>query len=530
MLSLLLISALSVDTVNSIRKQISNKQYNQAYQASNSMILQQGMLDADSVLFLLRGSASVRIGKYLQGISDLSRFLRTTKNINPKDQKEAYLLRGTAYLKTGNLEDAKSDAENSKDDSLVKLITKARFLLNSAQSNESTPQFSLNKYLELIKICPSSEDFLREAANIALSLGNNTLFNDLSQKALIISPKDAKLLEMKGRYLFSNAEILMAQKFARMCINSASDASKCTELLKSINSFQANEKNATSAIAKKDFETAQKHIDLCRDIVKKYASSDSPLSNQIKAIHVKVLLSKNKKEEAIEYLNDLIKASPNNVGLLTQRGELLLDLGDYSGAIADFQIVKKNTKPNTSENKKVIKLIEKASTLQEKEKNVDYYTVLGLKHGASMNEVKSAYRKMVVKWHPDRFKEPLKKKEAEKKMKMINRAYDVLSDEKKKQMYDLGQDPENQIPNEPPPNYHSAGNFNGGFGGNGYTYYEETSSNGGRTIYKTFHGGFPKGFGFGFEDMGSNFEDIINEMYGQKRRTSQQKSRKNTKK
>lgn len=509
MFLLLIITALSIDTIASIRKQISNKQYNAAYQAANSMITSQGILDADSILFFLRGCSAVKIGKYSQSINDLSRFLRTGTNINQKDQKEALVLRGTAYLKIGNLEDAKNDAESSKDESLMKLVKKASFLLNSAQSNETTPQFALNKYSELIKICTSSENFLREAADIALKLGNNTLFVELSQKALTIAPKDPKLLEMKGRFHFSNAELIMAQKYAKMCINSASDASKCTAMLKSINSFQNNEKAATAAVAKKDFGLAQKHINSCKDIVSKYSTSNSPLSNRIKGIHIKILLAKNQKEEAVDCLNDLIKASPNDISLLTQRGELLIDLGDYSGALSDLQIVKKKTKQNSSENKKAIKLIEKASELQEKEKNVDYYTILGLKHGASMKDVKAAYRKLVVKWHPDRFKEPLKKKEAEKKMKMINRAYDVLSDEQKKKMYDLGQDPDNQIPNGPPP------------GSEQYQYNNFRGGNGGRTFYKTsgngnnFDAGDFGGFGgFGGGDFGFDMGDILKMMMG----------------
>ena len=136
MFLLLIITALSIDTIASIRKQISNKQYNAAYQAANSMITSQGILDADSILFFLRGCSAVKIGKYSQSINDLSRFLRTGTNINPKDQKEALVLRGTAYLKIGNLEDAKNDAESSKDESLMKLVKKASFLLNSAQSND----------------------------------------------------------------------------------------------------------------------------------------------------------------------------------------------------------------------------------------------------------------------------------------------------------------------------------------------------------------------------------------------------------
>lgn len=64
----------------------------------------------------------------------------------------------------------------------------------------------------------------------------------------------------------------------------------------------------------------------------------------------------------------------------------------------------------------------------------DYYEVLGLKKGASDAEIKSAYRKMALKWHPDRNAD--KKAESEQKFKEINEAYQVLSDPQKKQTYD----------------------------------------------------------------------------------------------
>jgi curved DNA-binding protein len=62
----------------------------------------------------------------------------------------------------------------------------------------------------------------------------------------------------------------------------------------------------------------------------------------------------------------------------------------------------------------------------------DYYEVLGLKKGATAAEIKSAYRKMALKYHPDHNKE----KNAETNFKEINEAYQVLSDDKKKQTYD----------------------------------------------------------------------------------------------
>lgn len=85
----------------------------------------------------------------------------------------------------------------------------------------------------------------------------------------------------------------------------------------------------------------------------------------------------------------------------------------------------------------------------------DYYEVLGLKKGATDDEIKKAFRKMALKYHPDRNPDD---KDAEEKFKEINEAYGVLSDPDQKSKYDrfghAGVDP-------------NAGFGGGGFGGAG---------------------------------------------------------------
>jgi curved DNA-binding protein len=64
---------------------------------------------------------------------------------------------------------------------------------------------------------------------------------------------------------------------------------------------------------------------------------------------------------------------------------------------------------------------------------MDYYKLLGVKKSASSEEIKKAYRKLALKYHPDRNKGD---KEAEEQFKKISEAYAVLSDKEKRQQYD----------------------------------------------------------------------------------------------
>jgi len=101
----------------------------------------------------------------------------------------------------------------------------------------------------------------------------------------------------------------------------------------------------------------------------------------------------------------------------------------------------------------------------------DYYEVLGVTRTAAIEEIKSAYRKSALKWHPDR--NPENKSEAEVKFRECTEAYSVLSDAQKRQLYDT---------------YGHAG-LSGQGGGQGFDH----------TVFQDFHDIF--GDFFGFEDL-----------------------------
>ena len=67
-----------------------------------------------------------------------------------------------------------------------------------------------------------------------------------------------------------------------------------------------------------------------------------------------------------------------------------------------------------------------------------YYAVLGIRKDASFSEVRSAYRRLAMKWHPDKLAKNTSAGEANRRFQQIQEAYSVLSDETKRSMYDAG--------------------------------------------------------------------------------------------
>merc|ERR1711968_356056 len=106
-----------------------------------------------------------------------------------------------------------------------------------------------------------------------------------------------------------------------------------------------------------------------------------------------------------------------------------------------------------------------AALKQSKEKN--YYKILGVGRHADKKEIKKAYRKLALKWHPDKVKEEDKDK-ANAMFADIGEAYEVLSDEEKRAKYDRGEDVfENQGGGGGRQHHHG---FNFGGGGQTFTF------------------------------------------------------------
>eukprot|EP00435_Cladocopium_sp_Y103_P034625 s353_g9.t1 len=78
----------------------------------------------------------------------------------------------------------------------------------------------------------------------------------------------------------------------------------------------------------------------------------------------------------------------------------------------------------------------------------DPYKILGVDRNASQEDIKKAYKKQAMKWHPDR-QPPEKREEAQKRFSQVANAYETLTDSKKRQEYDMGGFPSHGGPGGP---------------------------------------------------------------------------------
>ena len=198
----------------------------------------------------------------------------------------------------------------------------------------------------------------------------------------------------------------------------------------------------------------------------------------------------NNKKKALPYCTEALTLNSNSLHGLLAQANRQIESEDFEDAIRTLEKANDNhpSAPQTQP------LLQKAQTLLKRSKTKDYYKVLGVSADADERTIKSAYRSMTKKFHPDKAaSQGLSKEDSEEKMAAINEAYEVLSDPELKARFDRGDDP-NSHENQGSP-------FQGspfGHGPGGQQFFFQSGPGGGGGFKFQQQGGFqfPQGFGF----------------------------------
>ncbi|GMP50454.1 hypothetical protein CsSME_00017066 [Camellia sinensis var. sinensis] len=190
----------------------------------------------------------------------------------------------------------------------------------------------------------------------------------------------------------------------------------------------------------------------------------------------KVLVKLGRGKDGVSSCTEVLDIDEELVEALVQRGEARLLIEDWGGAVADLKSAVEKS-PQDTHIREALMRAERSLKLSQRK---DWYKILGISKTASISEIKRAYKKLALQWHPD--KNVDNREEAETKFQEIAAAYEVLGDEEKRTRYDRGEDIEDM----------GMGTGGGGFnpfggGGQQFTFHFEGGFPG---------GGFPGGFHF----------------------------------
>ncbi|CAL9767623.1 unnamed protein product [Musa acuminata subsp. burmannicoides] len=431
----------------------------------------------DALDLLKRASEMIKVKRHHEAVGLLNAAIEADPNLS-----EAYQQRATAFLHLCRFEDSGKDYKKFLElkpgtSSVEKDLSKslqAQDALNSAYSHfDSGDHSKALDYINKIVLVYSSGCLEAKILKVKLLLALKDYSSVISESGFILKEDEDNLeaLLVRGRayYYLSDHDVALRhyQKGLRLDPEH-SELKKAyfglKNLLKKTKSAEDNAAKGKLRVAVEDFKAAlaldpnhtahnvHLHLGLC-----------------------KVLVKLGRGKDAIDSCTEVLNIDEELVEALVQRGEAKLLTEDWDGAVEDLKIAAQKS-PQDMNIREALMRAEKSLKLSKRK---DWYKILGVSKTASVAEIKRAYKKLALQWHPD--KNVDNREEAEAKFQEIAAAYEVLGDEEKRVRYDRGEDLDEGMGM-------GGGGFNPfGGGGQQFTFHFEGGFPG---------GGFPGGFGF----------------------------------
>jgi len=415
-------------------------QFWDAYQSLSSMIQDSGRKKGDSKLYRMRAECALNMLMIDECIRDVK--LGIESHPNNHEKRLLKMISAKAHIQAGEPDLAELDARSINNHELIQQCQDLSRMINEANSKYDTNRSESSASLDnIIRVSPRAYSIIEKRAEIAWEKGETAKFDELSKILIDKNPDSGEMLYRRGLINFCAGKEEESQKMLSKAKKMKGAPSNISSIFKASNEYNRNLKDAKKYLEKKKQNEAQQFLNNAISSVSKICSENSQVFAQVRFLEARILIQGGKKDEGLELLNKAVAADPDNQDFLLERAEILLEQGDYDAALFDFTSIQRQN-PN---NRRAIDGINKANEMKKKATHVDYYAILGLQKGASDAEITKAFKLKVREWHPDRFQGKEKKDQAEKMMKAINIAYEVLNDPQKKQLYDAGQDPDNPM-------------------------------------------------------------------------------------
>jgi DnaJ family protein C protein 7 len=215
-----------------------------------------------------------------------------------------------------------------------------------------------------------------------------------------------------------------AKSFVNSLVSKNRDDPRFKKLHMLIHSIEKVKLNANELFKNGEFEKAIESYDKLLE----FDPMNKCFNSTIHANKALCFQKLNKNLDALTEINKSIALNEKYTKAILRRANIHMSLNNFEEAKYDYNKVKEFE----SGNQEAIKGAEEAKKKEKLAKKKDYYKILDLQRDASESEIRKAYKKLAIKWHPDKNTQSEEiQAQAEKTFKTISEAYSVLSDPKK---------------------------------------------------------------------------------------------------
>ena len=393
------------------------------------------------VLFSNKGTCKKCLKQYKEAIQDYKKALE----LNPKNTKNMNRL-ASVYIIKGQLGDAKILQEKAlnlepyNSTYREQMTTIEKILEDETKLNDKINE---KKFEDAEEVCKRMIDKVSDFSDLKLKYIKILIENVKLTEALQYINNEVNFEDKKNEEfdyltalcLYYDGQYDKAKKQINL-MKTKGNKTDTTDLLNKVSTIESVKNKGNEIFKQKKYEEA---IEEYTKILE-FDPNNKKFNSLILANRALCYQKLNKHVEALRDSNQSIKLNPFYARGYIKRGNVYMELKMFDDARADFQKAK-DLDPNVAG---VEGYLSEANQNAEKARKRDYYAILGVDKNADEKEIKRAYKKMAMKYHPDRNSESEEsKKMAEKKFIDVNDAYSVLSDPKKRSMYDQGVDPLN---------------------------------------------------------------------------------------
>ncbi|CAM8960435.1 unnamed protein product [Rhodiola kirilowii] len=427
---------------------------------------------------LQKASQNIKVKHYSEALNDLN----TAIEVDPM-LSEAYLHRASVLRKLCRYEESEKSYEkvlelkpgNTAAEKELSQLLQAQSALDSAMKLHASGEYTKAlEYVDKVVLVFSPACAKAKILKVKMLLAAKDYSGTISETGFILKEDENNLEAMllRGRAYYYLADHDVAIRHYQMGLRMDPEHGELKKayfglkkLLKKTKSAEDNADKGKLRVAVEDYKAA-----LAMD--PNHSAYNMHLYLGLCKLQVKL----GRGAEALTSCNEALNIDGDLLEAIVQRGEAKLLIEDWEGAVEDLKTAAQSS-PQDMHIREVLMKAEKALKMSKRK---DWYKILGISKTASIADIKKAYKKLALQWHPDKNQD--NREEAENKFREIAAAYEVLGDDEKRMRYDRGEDIEEM-----------------GMGGGGGGGFDPFGGGGGGQQYSFhFEGGFPGGFGFGF--------------------------------